>query len=324
MTSSGDSKSQFISRRRWLTAASISAAGASLSHMPVAADSDRAAESRPFRYCFNTSCIRGQRRPLAEEVDLIAAAGYDGLEPWIDEIERFVQEGGSLPDLRKRIADAGLAVESAIGFANWIVDDDEQRAAALEKLKRDMDLVRQIGGNRIAAPPAGANAADAGKIDLFVVAERYRTILEIGREIGVTPQIEIWGPSRNLSRLGEAVFAAVESGHPDACILPDVYHIYRGGSDFDGLKLLSPAAVHVFHVNDYPTSKPREEATDADRVYPGDGDAPLGAVMQALNTAGFRGALSLELFNRSYWEQNPAEVARRGLEAMRRMTGTTA
>src|SRR2546427_2307236 len=40
----------------------------------------------------------------------------------------FRSGGGSLPELKRRIADAGLTVESAIGFPQWIVDDDTQRA----------------------------------------------------------------------------------------------------------------------------------------------------------------------------------------------------
>jgi 2-keto-myo-inositol isomerase len=181
-----------------------------------------------------------------------------------------------------------------------------------------MELVRGIGGTRIAAPPVGAHQKDAARIDLFVVAERYRAILEAGARIGVTPQVELWGFSPNLSRLGEVAFVAVESGHPDACILPDIYHIYRGGSDYAGLKLLSGAGLHVLHVNDYPR-KPRTEATDADRVYPGEGDAPLAEIVTLLRTTGFHGALSLELFNRDYWKLDANEVARTGLVQMRAM-----
>ena len=261
----------------------------------------------------------GQKLPLPEQVRITAAAGYDAIEPWIRDIEQYVQSGGSLADLRKQIADAGLTVESAIGFANWIVDDDDQRRAGLEQLRRDMDLVRQIGGARIAAPPAGASRPESPQLDLFAAAKRYRAALEIGHEIGVTPQAEVWGHSRNLSRLGETVFVAVESGHPDACILPDIYHIYRGGSDFAGLKLLSGAAVHVFHVNDYPTDVPRAELNDALRVYPGDGDAPLTEIVSSLRATGFQGVLSLELFNRELWQQDPLEVAKRGLESVQRM-----
>lgn len=309
-----------IGRREWL--AGVGAlAGAAVAGRRAGAAEGTADPGGPLavRYCLNTSTISGQKLPIEEELALIAEVGYDGIEPWTRELQAHVDGGGKLADLGKRIADAGLTVESVIGFANWIVDDEAQRREGIEQLKRDMEMVRVIGGTRIAAPPVGAHRGDAPKIDLFIVAERYRAILEVGAQIGVTPQVEVWGFSPNLSRLGEAVLVAIEAGHPDACVLPDIYHIYRGGSDFAGLKLLAGAGLHVFHVNDYPTVKPRTEANDADRVYPGDGDAPLAEIMSALRAGGFRGALSLELFNRDYWQQDAREVARRGLEKMRGM-----
>jgi sugar phosphate isomerase/epimerase len=120
-----------------------------------------------------------------------------------------------------------------------------------------------------------------------------------------------------LSRIGEALYVAAESRHPQACVLLDVYHIYKGGSDFSALKLLGPDTMHVFHVNDYPATPPRAEISDAHRVYPGDGIAPLDEIFRTLADAGFRGALSLELFNRDYWSQDPLTVARTGLEKTR-------
>ncbi len=214
----------------------------------------------------------------------------------------------SLADQAKRCRDLGLEVVSAIGFAQWIVNDDDKRKAALEQARRDMDLVKQLGGTRIAAPPTG-ETNNAG-LDLFAAAKRYRALCEIGREIGVTPQVEVWGFSKALSRLGEAVFVAVESGHPDACVLPDIYHIYKGGSDFAGLKLLSGCGIQVFHVNDYPAMPDRATIKDADRVYPGDGTAPLTEIFAALRAGGFAGSLSLELFNPEYWKQDASKSPR--------------
>jgi sugar phosphate isomerase/epimerase len=260
------------------------------------------------------STIRGQKLTVPQQVDLAAKTGYDGIEPWIRDLQGYKEAGGSLADLKKRIADHGLTVESAIGFPQWSVDDEAQRKQGIETLKHDMDLVRQIGGTRIAAPPVGAHGGDAPKLDLFAVAERYAAILDIGRDLGVTPMVEIWGPSKNLSRLGEAVFVAVESSHPDACVLPDIYHIYRGGSGFEGLKLLAGTAVPVFHVNDYPGGRNRTELNDGDRVHVGDGVAPTDMIFKALADNGCRAALSLELFNKSYWEQDAEKVAREGLE----------
>ncbi|MEC7499741.1 MAG: sugar phosphate isomerase/epimerase family protein [Planctomycetota bacterium] len=305
------------SRRRFMqaTGAGILGCGGSFTASHATAAASQNDESKPsLRYCFNTSTIRGQKLGLLEEIELVAKAGYDGIEPWISEIARFQREGGDLDDLRKKLDDLGLRVESAIGFANWIVDDESKRLSALEQAKREMELVRAIGGDRIAAPPAGAT--DKTGMDLFVIAERYRALLELGREVGVVPQLELWGFSKTLSRLGELVFVASESDHPDACVLPDVYHIYKGGSGFAGLSLVAGAAMHAFHMNDYP-DMPRETIGDGDRVYPGDGVAPLTKILKTLMSNGFRGALSLELFNRSYWEKPAAEVIQTGLAKMK-------
>lgn len=282
-------------------------------------------EVRPvaeFRFCFNTSTIRGQKLPLIEEIDLIAQAGYQAIEPWISEIETYAQQGGSLPSLKKRISDLGLTVESAIGFAEWIVDDDARRAKGLEQARREMDLVQQIGGKRIAAPAAGAT--DVTDIDYLKVAERYRALLEIGDDIGVVPQVEVWGFSKTLHRLGQATLVAIESGHPKACVLPDVYHLYKGGSDFTGLKLLNSTAIHVFHMNDYPASPPRETIDDRDRVYPGDGVAPLADILQTLRAIDFDGYLSIELFNPTYWQQDPLQVAKLALNKAQAVVQRTA
>jgi sugar phosphate isomerase/epimerase len=142
-------------------------------------------------------------------------------------------------------------------------------------------------------------------------------VLEIGDQAGVVPMIEVWGFSVNLSRLGDATWAAIESGHPRASILADVYHLHKGGSDARALRLLSANSMQVLHFNDYPADPPRDKITDAHRVYPGDGVAPLTDILRTLREIGFRGALSLELFNRDYWKQSPAKVAQTGIDKMR-------
>jgi sugar phosphate isomerase/epimerase len=151
----------------------------------------------------------------------------------------------------------------------------------------------------------------------MTAAARYRALCEVGAKVGVVPQVEVWGFSKTLSRLGETAQVAIESGHPQACILADVYHLYKGGSGFTGMKLLGPAALQVFHMNDYPTNPPRDRISDADRIYPGDGVAPLVPLLRDLHRQGFRGLLSLELFNRDYWKQDANVVAKTGLEKMK-------
>jgi len=313
----GDAMSSNISRRRWLVTSGV-VFGTTASAAAIAsrtAETPTVGEKEPFGYCLNTATIMGQKLSLAEEVDVAARAGYQAVEPWIRNIRRFVESGGKLRELRKRIEDAGLQVVSAIGFSRWAVDDDTERAKALEQFREEMDLVAQLGGRCIAAPPAGINRTPG--VDLRRVAERYRVVLELGRQAGVTAQLEIWGSAQTLGRVSEAAFVALEANHPDACLLLDAFHMYRGGSSVESLRLLNGAAMHVFHLNDYPANPPRDQINDSQRLYPGDGVAPLDLLLRTLYQTGFRGMLSLELFNRQYWEKDPLEVARTGLEKMR-------
>jgi 2-keto-myo-inositol isomerase len=305
----------FFSRRQWLAgAAAVPLARAAAAQSP--ASLSLKLEQLRIHYALNMSTIRGQKLSVPDQVELAAAAGYDGIEPWISELRQYQQGGGSLDDLRKRIADRGLKVPSAIGFAEWIVNDDQRRAVGLENAKKDMELVRAIGGTHIAAPPAGATKADSN-ITLPQAAERYHTLLEIGEKQGVIPELELWGPSATLSKLSEALFVAAEAHHPQACLLLDVYHLYKGGSGYSGLKLLSGDVLPCLHFNDYEASPPRESIRDSDRIYPGDGIAPLTQIVRDLTANGFNGYLSLELFNQSYWKEEAAAVARIGLKKMK-------
>ena len=304
--------SRSVSRRGFLaTTAAMTSLSAAFGRPTSAQDNVTDVAKGTFRYCLNMSTIRGQELSLVDDIETAGKAGYDSIEPWMRKIDQYAKDGGSLSDLGKRIKDLGLTVESAIGFAKWIVDDEAERKKGLEQAKHDMDKLRQIGGLRLAAPPVGAT--NKAGLDLFKAAERYRALLVLGDEMGVVPQVEVWGFSKNLSRLGESMFVAIESGHPKACLLPDVYHIFKGGSDFAGLTQISRQSIQVFHVNDYPASPPRGEMNDSHRVYPGDGVAPLKMIYEILIANGCHPVLSLELFNRDYWKQDALEVARTGL-----------
>ncbi|MFG0262134.1 MAG: sugar phosphate isomerase/epimerase family protein, partial [Novipirellula sp. JB048] len=210
-------------------------------------------------------------------------------------------------------------VESVIGFAQWIHDDPDVRGEALQVARRDMQWVKAIGGTRIAAPPVGAHRKGTTPPPLPVIAERYRALLELGDEIGVTPQLELWGFAPAIHKLAELAYVATAAEHPRACVLPDFYHIYKGGNDFAGLAMIEASRMHCFHINDYPAEPSRAEIRDQDRVFPGDGVCPLVPTIGQLIDHGFRGTFSLELFNPQYWQRDPLDVAREGLEKSRRV-----
>jgi sugar phosphate isomerase/epimerase len=307
-----------LTRREALARTGALAGAALLAHLPSrssAANTSATADAAQFRFCLNTATLRGQKLGIVKEIQVAAQAGYQAIEPWVESITAYTQSGGKLADLKKQIADSGVALESAIAFPEWIVDDEARRAKGLDLAKRQMDMLAELGGKRLAAPPSGATSLP--KLDLLTCTDRYRVLLEAGQQIGIVPQLELWGFSQNLNRLGECVCVAMETGHPNACVLADVFHLYKGGSNLGGIRMLGPNAIQVLHMNDFPTDIPREKLQDNLRVYPGEGYGPVKEILRLLRGTGGQKILSLELFNRTYWSQDALEVAKKGLESMK-------
>jgi sugar phosphate isomerase/epimerase len=280
---------------------------------PMAFSREPIKKNTKFRFCLNTSTISGKKLGIEKYIDIASRAGYDSTEIWINDVREYLKNGGTLPALKKLLTDSNVPAVDAIGFAPWMVDDDEQRKKGFDQMREEMEMMAAVGCPRIAAPASGVKPTDS--LDLFKIGERYDQLLDLGRQTGVTPQLEFWGASR-FHHIGQALMAAAVTGDAGARILADVYHMHRGGSGYDSLKLIDGRLIEIIHMNDFPGDVPREKLEDKDRVYPGDGAAPLKQILTDLKDMSGEKILSLELFNRGYWEQDPLQVAKTGLEKM--------
>lgn len=306
------SKANTMNRRELIKTAGITGLAAILPSFTIPAPGS---EKSNFRYCLNTSTINGEEIGIIKCIDITAKAGYDGIELWVRDVKKYLEAGNTITTLKKHITDSGLKVENAIGFAPFFTSDDELRKTALLQMQEEMELMSALGCTRIAAPPAGLKPGQAP--DLFTLGQRYKKVIELGRKTGVMPQLEFWGASGTLYQFGQALMVAASANDPDVRILPDVYHMFRGNSGFEGLKMVNGNLIEIFHMNDYPGSINREKQDDSDRVFPGDGVAPLKQIIDDLRKMGGVKVLSLELFNPEYYKQDPGWVAKIGLDKMK-------
>jgi sugar phosphate isomerase/epimerase len=194
-------------------------------------------------------------------VTAASKAGFQALEPWITEIDRYTSSGGTLKDLGKRIADAGLTVENAIAFNAFLDDDETRRAASMEKLKVDMDKVAQIGGKRIAVPPGNNRAAAVSLTMLRGITARRSRWGEAGRATAA----RTLGHHPVLGPLSHGIYVTVAAGRADASLLLDVFHLYKSGTPFTALKQINGASLHVMHLNDYPQAADSSTLNDGNR-----------------------------------------------------------
>jgi sugar phosphate isomerase/epimerase len=267
----------------------------------------------------NMATIRGHKLGFVKELETASAAGFRSVEIWIDSLQEYLRQGGTIADAKKRLDGLGLKVENLISFHQWIVDEETVRKSNLEQMKRDMDSMAALGCKRIAATGMGSSNTSVPKLD--IIANRYRMVLEIGDQTGVVPQLEMWGFQKNLSNVAEVIYIAMKTGHPSARVLLDIFHLYKGNTSINTLPLMNPNAAEILHMNDYPATLSSAVIEDKDRIYPGDGVAPIKQTLQILLKNREKPlVLSTELFNAAYYAQDALTVAKTSMEKMKAIT----
>jgi 2-keto-myo-inositol isomerase len=266
-----------------------------------------------FVYCLNTSTIRPT--PLLEKIRLAGEAGYSAIEPWNDEVTAYIEQGGSMAVLKRALADAGLKVVSVIALHGWVTSEGAEHARVLDDCRRRMAQAVELGSPYIVASPPQE------VVDLGHATERFAQLLEIGEGIGVEPSMEFLGFVDGIKDVDSAWAIASGTGDPRATVVADVFHMIRGGGHVDDLLRIPGDRLACFHINDLPPVPDPLIQKDEDRVMVGEGIADLPRVIANLRTIGYRGPLSLELFNRALWSQDPATVIRRGIERIRALVG---
>ncbi|MXV78479.1 sugar phosphate isomerase/epimerase [Candidatus Poribacteria bacterium] len=262
-----------------------------------------------FQLGLNTSTIRPAN--LMDKIRIAGETGYSAIELWNNDLTDYEEQGGSLTDVKKALDDHGLSVPTVIALHGWLNATGVELQNALEDAKKRMAQAAAVGATYIISSPPREVA------DLQLGGENYRKLLELGREFGVKPAMEFLGFVDGVNQVKHAWEVIEVADHPDSTIVLDPFHIYRGGGEIEDMEGIPGDKIAVFHFNDAPAEPAREEQTDADRVYPGDGILDLKRMITILQDANYKGVISLELFNPSYWEEDPAKVARIGLEKMK-------
>ena len=264
-----------------------------------------------FTLCLNTSTIKPQ--PILEKIRLAAEAGFAGIELWINDVYEYVGQGGEVRDVEKALSDHGLIVPCAIAVRSWGEAAGPEYPIALDEVKRRMEMAARLGSPYLVATPPREPCP------LEQIAERYRDLLEIGRQLGIKPTMEYISFFRSVSHVSQAWRIVREADDADATLVLDSFHTYNGGATLDDLREIPVERIGHYHIDDAAPDKPLGRQTDPDRVMIGEGPLDLAAEVELLRQKGYNGTVSLELFNKHLWSQDPREVLKVGIERMREL-----
>jgi 2-keto-myo-inositol isomerase len=107
---------------------------------------------------------------------------------------------------------------------------------------------------------------------------------------------------------------------PNIGVVIDTFHFYAGNSTFAAIDKLKPEKLFIFHINDA-EDLPKEQLTDAHRLYPGLGILPIKEIKKYFDHIGYDRMVSIEIFRPEYWAQDPFDVARRAKAATEEVLG---
>ncbi len=267
-----------------------------------------------MKFCLNTSTIKPQS--LLRKIELATAAGYDGIELWINDIYDHVGRGGEVEEVEKALADNGLIVPSIIAIRQWGDMDGWEYQLVKDEARRRFALGARLGAPFVVAtPPLELERQEH-------LPERYGDLLEIGREEGIKPTFEYISFFKSVYNLADAWRIVQETDDADSSIILDAFHNWNSNSSLDDLRAIPVEKISHYHIDDAHPDKPATTQKDPDRVMLGEGQIDLAAEIAVLKEKGYDSTMSLELFNAELWEQNPLEVISTGLERMKALWGS--
>ena len=251
------------------------------------------------RFDFKTSC------------EGISKAGVRAVEVDIAKIQQFAQTE-SLPKAKQLLGDLGLRVVSASNHLGFVDAAAAQFQNLMDQLKVKLEVVQAVGGDRIVCP--STLNREATPDDFKRGAENMVKGAELAKTYGVSLMLEFAKTSRLANSIQTALQIVREANHPNARVMLDTFHFYGGVGKVEDLELLRDGELAHLHFEDIPDA-PREQLnSQASRLFPGDGVAPLKRTIEILKRKGYSGPASMELFqNTTPVVQNldPFQVATR-------------
>ncbi|MEX2645077.1 MAG: sugar phosphate isomerase/epimerase family protein [Gaiellaceae bacterium] len=241
---------------------------------------------------------------FADDLDAYRAAGADGIGIWESKLEDYSLERFRASGLEAAAAVPAVPSILPLPLVEGPADPAERVAAICAAIDR-------------LAPfePACVLFLTGPGEERAAIVDGIRAIADAAERAGVPAALEpvqrefrdLW---TTVSTLGEAAALLDEAGRPDVRLMFDTWHLWNAPLDEIARFRDRIAAVHVADWRE-PTR------SSNDRVLPGDGIVDFGPILDRL---AWGGLYDLEIFSDDLWRLDPRELARKGVEALRRLS----
>ena len=250
---------------------------------------------------------------LEEALDAYAAAGFRNVEPHLNLVKDWLDDGHTVEETRELFASRDLAVVASSQLEVACFGSPDARISNLKANAENVRLIRELGADKMIVGTDGPEQNSVEALD--AVARAVRNLAEFTEDLGVDIAIEFnWSPL--VRSLQGAVRVAEKADHPRVGVLFDTAHYHVTPTKLSDINEHSVGFIKHVHLNDMPDTPADLTHRDDDRVLPGEGVLDLTGIIGTLEQSGYGGYFSIEMFSADLWQLPAKEAARRCYESL--------
>src|ERR1700745_651545 len=256
---------------------------------------------------------------LDDKLRAIAAAGFDAVEIFEPDFTCF---DGSARDVARMCGDLGLTICALQPFRDFEGLHEPKRKQAFRRVEKKFDLMEELGTDLLLVcsnvSPVSLGGIDRAADDLRELGERASA-----RGLRVGFEACAGGPHATHPRHAWEIVR--RANHNSIGVILDSFHTLAPSFPVDPIRAIPGDRIFLVQLADAPQ-------LDLDvlswsrhfRCFPGQGNLPIVDFIQAIEATGYKGPLSLEIFNDQFRAQSTKEVAIDGMRSLLLLNGEDA
>lgn len=262
-----------------------------------------------FLTCLNHSTI--MTTPLEKAILAAEEAGFEGFDLWRQNLEEYLK-AKSIKDLVKLFASIRIKPVCLTGIEKCMQTTPDEFEKTKRRIISLFEILKELSVDTVVInePNMRWDYQKSSKI----AVERVKQLSEMAIKYDIKLALEYLGFSDFINCMKRALAICDEVKSKNAGLLVDTYHMYKAGDQLSELEKIPYGSIFFAHIANI-LDISREKITDADREYPFEGKLDLLPILKLLESRGYNDYLSVELFRKDYWEEDPLKVARLARES---------
>lgn len=253
------------------------------------------------------------RLTLEEAVEACAAAGVTWIGLWRDKVH-----ASGLARAADLLSATGVRTSSLCRGGFFPAATRRERASRIDDTRRAIDEAAALGAETLVlvCGPAADRDIDRARAQVReAIAELVPLAESCGVRLGIEPLHPMYAAERSVVvTLAEANALAADFEPAQVGVVVDVFHVWWDPDLYDQIERATGRIVG-FHVSDWLVPLPDMLLG---RGMLGDGVVELRRIRRAVDAAGYRGPIEVEIFNEDVWalpaDESLALVRQRYLE----------